>query len=87
MNWLNVGSDYEISIKELSQKISYYMKFDGEVIWDQSKPDGTPRKKLDNNYINKIGWKANTNLDNGIKKTILSYKNELTAKIKFFPNF
>ncbi|KGF86500.1 GDP-L-fucose synthase family protein [Prochlorococcus marinus] len=84
LNWLNVGSDYEISIKELSQKISYYMKFDGEIIWDKSKPDGTPRKKLDNNYINKIGWKANTNLNNGIKKTIISYKNELGAKDQFF---
>ncbi len=77
LNWLNVGSDYEISIKELSRKISNHIEFDGQIIWDKSKPDGTPRKKLDNNYINKIGWKANTNLDNGIKKTILSFKNEL----------
>ena len=80
LNWLNVGSDYEISIKELSQKISNYIDFNGEIIWDRSKPDGTPRKKLDNHYINKIGWKANTNLDDGIKKTILSFKDELALE-------
>ena len=43
LTWLNVGSPFEISIKT-SSKISKYMKYEGEIIWDKSKPDGTPEK-------------------------------------------
>ena len=77
LNWINVGSDFEISIKDLANKISDIVNFKGEIIWDIDKPDGTPRKKLDTSFINKLGWKSKTNLDRGIEKTINSYKNEL----------
>ena len=70
LNWLNVGSDFEISIKELAEKIATIVGFNGEILWDDSKPDGTPRKKLDNSHINKIGWFARTDLNQGIKKTL-----------------
>ena len=76
LNWLNVGSDYEISIKDLSKKISEIIEFKGEIIWDKNRPDGTPRKKLDNKFINKIGWKATTDLETGIRQTINSLKYE-----------
>ena len=75
LNWINVGCDFEISIKDLAYKISKIMQFDGDIIWDLDKPDGTPRKKLDTNYINNLGWQAKTNIDEGIVKTISSYKN------------
>ena len=68
--WLNVGSNYEISIKELAKKISQLTCFKGEIIWDKSKPDGTPRKKLNTKNLEELGWSAKTNLDQGIKKTI-----------------
>ena len=67
---LNVGTGKEISIKKLAEKISKITKFQGEIIWDKSKPDGTPRKLLDISRINKLGWEAKINLDNGIKETI-----------------
>ena len=76
INWINVGSDYEISIKELAEKISQIFRYEGNIIWDNNKPDGTPRKKLDNTNIYNLGWKPKTDLDQGIKKTIASFKKD-----------
>ena len=81
LNWLNIGSEYEISIKELSQKIANIVNYNGEIVWDNSKPDGTPRKKLDTTRVNKLGWKAKTNLDEGIISTLKSFKYEYANKI------
>tara|TARA_B100000212_G_scaffold340576_1_gene321513 strand:- start:933 stop:1940 length:1008 start_codon:yes stop_codon:yes gene_type:complete len=72
--WLNVGCQYEISIRDLAKKISKIVKFQGDIIWDKNMPDGTPRKKLDTTQINNMGWVASTNLDEGIKKTIKEYE-------------
>ena len=74
--WLNVGSNDEISIKELAILISDLIEFKGEIIWDSTKPDGTPRKKLNTSRLNKLGWISKTNLNEGIKKTIEAYKKE-----------
>jgi len=74
INWLNVGSGEEISIKSLAIKIAKVLEYEGEIKWDISKPDGTPRKKLNSSKINKLGWRAKTNLDSGLKKTIIHYK-------------
>ena len=75
--WLNVGSDNEISIKNLAEKISRIISYEGEIIWDTNMPDGTPRKKLDTRKINKIGWSAKTDLKEGIEKTIKSFEQEI----------
>ena len=53
INWLNVGSGEEISIKSLAIKIAKVLGYEGEIKWDINKPDGTPRKKLDSSKINK----------------------------------
>ena len=74
LNWLNIGSKYEISIKELVEKISNIVGYKGEIIWDKQMPNGTPRKKLDTTKINKLGWEASTNLDEGIKLTLEDFK-------------
>ncbi len=66
---LNIGAGKDLSIKELASKIKKIVGFKGKVIWDKSKPDGTPRKLLDINRLKKIGWQAKTNLDQGIKLT------------------
>ena len=79
MNWINVGSKFEISIKELAYKIANAIGYQGKIIWDTNMPDGTPRKKLDNKFISKLGWEATTNLNLGIKKTYKSFKNELSS--------
>ena len=75
--WLNIGSNFEISIKDLANKIAKIIGYEGEIEWDESKPDGTPRKKLDTSKINNLGWNAKTNLDEGLKLTYEFFKNEI----------
>ena len=65
----NVGSGKDISIKELAETIQKVTGHKGTILWDASKPDGTPRKLLDVSKIKNIGWEYSTELDNGIKKT------------------
>ncbi len=76
LTWLNVGHNEEFSIKELAEKISKYSDFKGEINWDNNKPNGTPRKKLDISKLSKLGWTAKIGLDEGLKKTIESYNQE-----------
>tara|TARA_A100001011_G_C14319033_1_gene849507 strand:- start:1795 stop:2796 length:1002 start_codon:yes stop_codon:yes gene_type:complete len=75
LNHLNVGTGKDISIKELAEKISELVGFKGEIIWDKSKPDGTPKKQLDISKISNLGWLPKISLDKGIKETISIYKN------------
>ena len=77
LNHLNIGTGIDISIKELAMKIADFTNFKGNIKWDHSKPDGTPKKLLDVRRINKLGWNAKIHLDYGIKKTIHSLKREL----------
>tara|TARA_B100000886_G_C20413966_1_gene488409 strand:+ start:790 stop:1794 length:1005 start_codon:yes stop_codon:yes gene_type:complete len=74
---INVGTNDEIKIKDLATQIAFNVGFKGEIIWDKSKPNGTPRKKLDNSKINNLGWLAKTNLNQGLRITIDSYIKEL----------
>ena len=68
----NVGSAEEVSIKELASLIKNIVGFKGEIIWDNTKPDGTPRKLLDSTKINKLGWHSRINLDYGVEKVYKS---------------
>ena len=77
LNHLNVGTGKDISIFDLAVKISTYTGFRGQIIWDNSKPDGTPKKQLDIKRITQLGWQPKINLDEGIKETISLYKNLL----------
>ena len=70
LNFLNVGSGADICIKELAEIIASLVKFEGDIVWDNSKPDGTKKKLLNVERINKLGWKAKISLDLGIKQTI-----------------
>ena len=72
LNHLNIGTGKDISIKELSLKIAKLTDFKGEILWDASKPDGTPKKLLDVSRLKKIGWEPKISLEDGIKETILS---------------
>ncbi len=71
--FLNVGTGHDISIKNLAEIIATKIGFKGKIIWDTSKPDGTPRKLLDVSKINKLGWHATISLERGIEETIKSY--------------
>ena len=70
---INIGSGEEISIKNLSYKIKKICKYNGKIFFDTSYPDGTLKKNLDSSIINKIGWKAKTKLDNGLKIVLKNY--------------
>tara|TARA_B100001057_G_scaffold427538_1_gene452340 strand:- start:2622 stop:3566 length:945 start_codon:yes stop_codon:yes gene_type:complete len=65
----NVGTGKDISIKELAEIIKKITAHKGKIIWDKSKPDGTPKKLMDSSKMNKLGWKYTTELNEGIKKT------------------
>ena len=71
---LNVGSGVEVTISELARVIAQLTGFSGNIIWDESKPDGTPRKILDSSKINSLGWKSKVSLEDGILRTIDWYK-------------
>lgn len=76
---LNVGSGQELTIKDLSSVIASISGYEGEISWDDSKPDGTLRKILDTSKLEALGWQAHINLEDGIKNTIewfqANYKN------------
>ncbi|MBF0119157.1 MAG: GDP-L-fucose synthase [Desulfobacterales bacterium] len=64
---INIGYGQDCTIKELAELVSDIVGYKGEIIWDSSKPDGTPRKILDNCRIRTLGWKPNIFLQEGIK--------------------
>jgi GDP-L-fucose synthase len=66
---LNVGTGEDLTISELADTIKKIVGFEGSIIYDSTKPDGTPRKLMDVSRINNLGWKHKTNLEEGIKKT------------------
>jgi len=68
--FINIGAGKDIAIKELAKMISRITDYKGRVEWDDTKPDGTPRKLLDISRIQSKGWKANTTLEKGIEKTM-----------------
>lgn len=65
----NVGTGKDVSIKELAEKIKGVTGYTGEIIWDTSKPDGTPRKLLDSSRFLALGWKSSIVLEDGLKQT------------------
>jgi len=72
---VNIGAGFEITIKELVEKIARLTGFEGEVRWDSSKPDGQPRRKLNVSRAKKLfGFEAKTNFEEGLKATIEWYK-------------
>ena len=72
--FINAGSGVEISIRELSELIQRVVGFTGQIVWDSSKPDGTPRKLMDNSRLQAMGWRPQINLETGIR---LAYENFL----------
>jgi GDP-L-fucose synthase len=66
---LNVGSGQEVTIKELAKKIKDTIGFEGELKFDNTMPDGNPRKLLDSSLINELGWESKIDLDEGLAKT------------------
>lgn len=76
---INIGSGEDLSIKELAELVARLAGFEGELLWDSSKPDGTPRKVLDVSKAKSLGWSPEISLSDGIKNTIDWYI-DATAK-------
>jgi GDP-L-fucose synthase len=74
---LNVGTGEDLTIRELAELICRLVGFDGELVFDSSKPDGTPRKLLDVSRIHALGWEAQTTLERGIRETAKDFEKRL----------
>lgn len=72
--FVNVGTGIDISIKELAELIKRIVGFEGKLEWDDTKPDGTPRKLLNVEKLNKLGWEYKIKLDEGISSVYEDYK-------------
>ncbi|MEW5766351.1 MAG: GDP-L-fucose synthase [bacterium] len=77
---INVGSGEDISIAELANLIKQVVGFEGSIVYDQTKPDGMPKKLLDVSKIRSLGWKAKTSLEEGTKATYDWYKESGSAQ-------
>ena len=64
---VNAGTGKELTIKELTEKVARIVGYDGEIIWDRTRPNGTPRKLLDVSKAKALGWEAKVDLDEGIR--------------------
>jgi GDP-L-fucose synthase len=71
---VNVGSGTDVSIREIAETIASAVGFDGETLWDTSKPDGTPQKLLDVSKLTRLGWTAKIGLQQGIERTVDWYR-------------
>ena len=75
--FINVGSGSEITIRELAELVKRIVGFSGEIVWDDSKPDGTPRKLMDSSRLFALGWKPQMDLEAGIR---LAYEDFLARQ-------
>jgi GDP-L-fucose synthase len=74
---VNIGTGIDVSIKELAELIQKTVGFTGKIIWDKTKPDGTPRKWLNVNKLHNLGWKHKIELEKGLKMTYEWYRKSL----------
>ena len=73
---VNAGCGEDLSIKELSETVKKTIGYTGEIIWDSTKPNGTPRKLMDVSKLKSLGWEPKISLEEGIKRVVSVYINE-----------
>ncbi|KKQ80248.1 MAG: NAD-dependent epimerase/dehydratase [Candidatus Moranbacteria bacterium GW2011_GWD2_38_7] len=80
---INIGTGEDISVKDLAMLIKEIILYEGEIIWDTSKPDGTPRRPLDVTKIHSLGWRHSINFHTGLSQTCQWFKEhyKLDAKL------
>lgn len=74
---VNIGTGKEVSIRQLAEAVAYATGFTGEIAWDASKPDGTPRKLTDVSRLHRLGWHHKIELDEGIRRLVKWYVQSL----------
>jgi len=65
--FINIGYGTDVTIRELAETVRRIVGFHGEILWDTSKPDGTPRKLLDSSRLFALGWRPTVDLETGIR--------------------
>jgi GDP-L-fucose synthase len=73
---INTGSGEEIAIRDLAQTVATVIGFDGEIQWDTNKPDGTPRKLMDQSRIHELGWQASVPLEEGLRRMYVWWQDQ-----------
>ena len=75
---VNAGSGKELTIKELAEMVARTVGYEGRIVWDTTKPNGTPRKLLNVDKARKLGWTYSTELDEGLKLAYEDFLNNPT---------
>jgi GDP-L-fucose synthase len=78
-DWINVGTGTDVTIRELTELVAEVTGYRGRIVWDATKPDGTPRKLMDVSRLSALGWRARVNLRAGVERTYASFREELAA--------
>ncbi len=78
-DWINVGTGTDVTIRELTETVASVTGFRGRIVWDASKPDGTPRKLMDVSRLSALGWRARIGLRAGVEQTYASFLSEQAA--------
>ena len=79
LSYLNVGTGVDLSIRELAEAVATATGYGGSIVWDRSKPDGTPKKQLDVSRLAALGWRARIPLAQGLAEAVAAYRSELAA--------
>ena len=74
---INVGTGKELTIKSLAELIVKTLHFTGEIVWDETKPDGTPRKLIDVSKLHSLGWQHKVEIEQGVEKLYQWYQASL----------
>lgn len=80
-SFVNIGTGVDVSIKELAETIQKIVGFEGEIVWNTSKPDGTPRKLMDVSKLHSLGWKHRIELEEGIGLVYNDFKNQQNIRV------
>ena len=79
--FLNVGTGVDLTIRDLAEAVAEATSFQGEIHWDTSKPDGTPKKQLDVSRLAALGWRAHISLREGLKSTVALFRDQLRQQL------
>ena len=81
LTYLNVGTGVDLSIRELAEAVATATGYKGDIHWDSSKPDGTPRKQLDVSRLASLGWRAQIPLAQGLASTVALFREQLSQEL------
>jgi len=79
--FLNVGTGLDLTISSLAEEVANATGYSGEIVWDASKPDGTPKKQLDVSRLAGIGWQSQISLKEGLSSTVVEFREQFNQQI------